>query len=240
MIQTRHFRFSLWPTLMTVPAVLIMLGLGFWQLQRLEWKNDLMDRIAQRIEQAPVAPDALSGDPARDEYRRVRLKGSFQHDKELYLAARSRNNNVGFQVMTPLLLESGATVLVNRGWIPSERKEPATRAQGQVAGPVELVAVTRLSQKQGAFQPDNDAAKNVWFFIDVAGMQRATGIPVGGDYYFEADAAPNPGGYPIGGQTRVNIPNDHLQYAVTWFIFAATLSVIFLIFSRRRPEAKEP
>lgn len=239
MIQTRHFRFSLWPTLMTVPAVLIMLGLGFWQLQRLEWKNDLMDRIAQRIEQAPVAPDGLSGDATRDEYRRVLLKGSFEHEKELYLAARSRNNNVGFQVVTPLLLENGMAVLVNRGWVPSERKDPARRAEGQVAGPVEIGAVTRLSQKQAFFQPNNDAAKNVWFFIDVAAMKRATGIATGIDYYFEADAAPNPGGYPIGGQTRINLPNDHLQYAVTWFLFAATLTVIFLIFSRRREE-KEP
>ncbi|MGE0151219.1 MAG: SURF1 family protein [Reyranellaceae bacterium] len=239
MIDFRRFRFSLWPTLMSVPAVLVMLGLGVWQLQRLEWKNELMARIAERTAQEPVGFDRLAHDPAKDEYRRVRLRGSFVHDKELYLAARSRNNNVGFHVVTPFVLTNGMAVLVNRGWVPSERREPEKRAEGQIKGDTDVTAVVRLSQRQGMFQPDNDAGKNVWFFVDVPAMRNAAGVATEVDYWFEADATPNPGGFPIGGQTRIQIPNDHLQYAVTWFVFAATLTVIFLIFSYRRRDKAE-
>ena len=236
MIDFKRFKFSLWPTVMTIPAVLIMLGLGVWQLQRLQWKSDLTARIAERTVQEPVAFDRLTSDPAQDEYRRVRLRGSFVHDKELYLAARSRNNNVGFQVVTPLVLTNGMAVLVNRGWVPSERKEPEKRPEGQIKGDTDVTALVRLSQKQGMMQPDNDAAKNVWFYIDVPEMKKAAGVATEIDYWFEADATPNPGGFPIGGQTRIQMPNDHLQYAVTWFVFAVTLTVIFLIYSYRRKE----
>jgi len=235
MISTKRFKFSLVPTLMTVPAVIIMLGLGVWQLQRLQWKTEIMARIAERTAQAPANFEGgLSWDESKDEYLRVRLRGSFVHDKELYLAARSRNNNVGFHVITPLVLTNGMAVLVNRGWVPSERKDPATRPEGQIKGETDVTALVRLTQKQGMMQPDNDAAKNVWFYIDVEEMKKASGVATEIDYWFEADAAPNPGGFPIGGQTRITLVNDHLQYAVTWFVFAITLTVIFLIYSYRR------
>jgi len=235
MIDPKRFKFSLWPTLMTVPAVIIMLGLGVWQLHRMEWKNALLERIAERIHQEPANFDGgLSWDESKDEYRRVRLRGSFVHEQELYLAARSRNGNVGYQVVTPFVLTNGMAVLVNRGWVPSERRDPAKRAEGQIKGDTDVVAVVRLTQAQGIMQPDNDPAKNVWFYIDVEAMKKASGVATEIDYWFEADATPNPGGFPIGGQTRIQIPNDHLQYAVTWFIFAITLTVIFLIFSYRR------
>jgi surfeit locus 1 family protein len=234
MISTKRFKFSLVPTLMTVPAVIVMLGLGVWQLQRLQWKSEIMERIAERTAQEPVTFDKLNDDPAKDEYIRVRLHGSFVHDKELYLAARSRNNNVGFHVITPFVLTNGMAVLVNRGWVPSERKDPAKRAEGQIKGETDVTALVRLTQKQGMMQPDNDPVKNVWFFIDVPEMKKASGVATEIDYWFEADATPNPGGFPIGGQTRISLPNDHLQYAVTWFVFAITLTVIFLIYSYRR------
>ena len=237
MIDVGRFRFSLWPTLMTVPAVIVMVVLGFWQLERLAWKTELVERIAERTTQAPVGLDGLSWDEGRDEYLRVRLRGSFVHDQELYLAARSRNNNVGFHVFTPFVLTNGMAVLVNRGWVPSERRDPARRAEGQIAGETDLTALVRLTQKQGMMQPDNDAAKNVWFFVDLPEMKKASGIATEIDYWFDADATPNPGGFPIGGQTRVSLPNDHLQYAVTWFVFALTLSAIFLIYSWRRRRA---
>lgn len=237
MIQTRRFTFALWPTLMTVPAVIIMLALGFWQLHRLEWKHALLERIAERTAQAPANFEGgLTWEEGEDEYRRIRLRGSFVHDKELYLAARSRNNNVGFHVITPFVLTNGMAVLVNRGWVPSERKDPATRAEGQIQGETDVVAFVRLSQKQGMMQPDNDPAKNVWFYVDVPEMKKASGVATEIDYWFEADGTPNPGGFPIGGQTRISFPNDHLQYAVTWFIFAITLTVIFLVYSYRRRE----
>jgi len=233
MIATKRFRFALWPTLFTIPAVIMMLGFSVWQLERLAWKNDLIERMQARTTAEPVPLDKLSGNPAEDEYRQVRLTGHFDHDHELFLAARSLNGNMGYQVVTPFVLADGQTVLVNRGWIPDTRKDPARRAEGQVAGTVDVVAITRLPQVPGWVTPNNDAVKNVWFYVDVAAMRQAAGVTAPGpNYWFAAGPAPNPGGFPIGGQTQINLPNDHLQYAITWFCFAVTLTVIYLIYSR--------
>ncbi len=240
MIATKRFRFALWPTLFTVPAVIMMLGFGIWQVERLAWKNDLIDRLQVRTTAAPVPLDGLSGKPAEDEYRQVKLTGRFDHAHELFLAARSLNGNIGYQVVTPLVLNDGRVVLVNRGWIPDTRKDPSRRAEGQVPGTVDVVGVTRLTQIPGWVTPDNDPVKNVWFYVDIAAMRRAADIAAPGpEYWFAANAAPNPGGFPIGGQTEINLPNDHLQYAITWFSFAVTLSIIYLIYSRKLAKREE-
>ena len=240
MTTTRRFRFALWPTLFTIPAVLMMLGFGVWQLERLAWKTSLIDRMQSRMAAAPVPLDALSGKPADVEYRNVRLSGRFDHAHELHVIARSLNGNLGYQIVTPLVLSDGRVVLISRGWVPEERKDPARRAEGQVQGPVELVGVTRLSQVPGWVTPNNDAAKNVWFYVDIPAMRQAAGITAPGpNYWFSASNAPNPGGFPIGGQIQINLPNDHLQYAVTWFAFAVILSVIYLIYSRKLAQHQE-
>ena len=233
MLRTRRFHFALWPTLFTVPAVIVMLGFAVWQLERLAWKNDLIDKLQTRTAAAPVPLDQLSGKPADDEYRKVRLHGRFDFGHELYLIARSLNGNTGYQIVTPLVLDNGKAVLVNRGWVPDEKKNPATRAAGQVAGAVDVVAITRLNQVPGWITPHNAPDRNVWLYVDVPAMQQAAAISQpGSDYWFAADATPNPGGYPLGGQTRIDLPNDHLQYAFTWFAFAVILTVIYVIYSR--------
>jgi surfeit locus 1 family protein len=181
----------------------------------------------------PVSLDKLSGNPAEDEYRRVRLTGHFDHAHELFLAARSLNGNIGYQIVTPFVLDDGKVALVNRGWIPDTRKDPARRAEGQVQGTVSVTAITRLTQIPGWVTPNNEPEHNVWFYVDVAAMRKTAGVTTPGpNYWFAADPTPNPGGFPIGGQTRIDLPNDHLQYAITWFCFAVTLVVIYLIYSR--------
>ena len=150
-----------------------------------------------------------------------------------YLAARSLKNKVGLQVVTPLKTDDGRIVLFDRGWIPSEKKEPAQRTEGQVAGRVELTGIVRRSQIKGRFVPDNAPDKNVWFQVDVPLMRQLAGAspdPRLDTFFLEADAAPNPGGVPIGGQTRLDIPNDHLQYAITWFLIALALAGVYLAY----------
>ena len=238
----RDFKPGLWPTLISIPAVLVMIGFGVWQLERLAWKNQLLDRIQARMAAPAAGLAQLTGDAEQEEYRHVRLRGNFAHERELFLVARSLNGNVGSQILTKLVLDNGQSVLVDRGWVPEARQDAARRAEGQIKGPVELLAVVRRNQVPGWFTPANDPTRNIWFFIDVAAMRRALGIADGLDYWYAVEAPPNPGGFPIGGQTRVNIPNDHLQYAVTWFIFAVTLSVIYVFYGRRRARerAKAP
>jgi surfeit locus 1 family protein len=223
-----------WPTAIMLPIILFSLGLGVWQMERREWKRGILERIATNQATAPMPLDELvKGDPLRREYGRVRVSGTFLHDREFYLAARSLKDKVGMQVVTPLRLDDGTIILFDRGWIPSEKKDPAKRAEGQTAGKVELTGIVRRNQVKRQFAPDNDPAKNFWFHVDVPLMRQMAGgkpDPVLDTFFLEADATPNPGGVPIGGQTRLDIPNDHLQYAITWFLIALAGAGVYLAY----------
>ncbi|MDP2375570.1 SURF1 family protein [Reyranella sp.] len=229
-----RLRPALWPTLISLPILVLSLGLGIWQIERREWKRDILDRLATNQAAAPLSLDELlQGDPLRHEYGRVTVAGTFEHGKEFHLAARSLKNKVGLQVVTPLRTDDGRVVLFDRGWIPSEKKEAPKRAEGQVAGRVELTGIVRRSQIKGRFVPDNVPDKNVWFQVDVPLMRKLAGATPDArldTFFLDADAAPNPGGAPVGGQTRLDIPNDHIQYAITWFLIALALAGVYLAY----------
>jgi surfeit locus 1 family protein len=229
----RVFRPTLWPTVFTIPCVLIMIGLTIWQVERLQWKEGLIADRQARITAAPIDLPPVGSDLAEAEYRRVRLTGQYQNDHEMYLAARSMNGNVGYHIVTPFMLDNGGTVLVDRGWVPDTKKLAAARPQGQLAGELTMDGVVRLSQRQSFLQPDNEPDKNVWFFLDLPAMVAKAGLQARGDIYVEAAASDIPGTYPLGGQTRINLPNDHLQYAITWALLAAALIVIYFIYHYR-------
>ena len=144
----------LWPTIIMLPIFLFSLSLGVWQMERRAWKRDILDRIATNQAATPLTLDELlKGDPLRFEYGRVRVSGSFLHDKEFYLAARSLKDKVGMQVVTPLRTDDGPIVLFDRGWIPSERKEPGKRAEGQLAGEVDLVGIVCAARSSASSPP---------------------------------------------------------------------------------------
>jgi surfeit locus 1 family protein len=222
----------LWPTLISLPILMLCLALSIWQMERREWKLDILDRIAANQSATPIALDALlKADPLRREYGKASVTGTFLHDKEFHLAARSRGNDVGIQVVTAFRTDRGQIVLFDRGWVPSEKKDPATRVEGQITARVTVVGVVRRSQVQRQFVPENVPDKNVWFHVDVPLMRQMAGgkpDPVLDAFFLEADASPNPGGLPIGGQTQLDIPNDHLQYAITWFLLALALIGVYL------------
>jgi surfeit locus 1 family protein len=243
------FRPTLWPTLFTIPTMILLLGLGTWQLERLQWKEALIADRAARTGAAPIdlppPGQALSAAQSDDlNYRHAVASGQFQHEKEMYLAARTMQGSVGFQIVTPLQMADGAVVLVNRGWVPDDRKDPAKRLEGQVAGTVEVDGAIRVPQQRNWLQrqtvPDNDPQKNFWFWNDLQAMGAHAGVPADKlvPVYLEAGPAPNPGGLPIGGQTKVNLPNDHLQYAITWYALALALAVIYVLY-HRKPQGVE-
>jgi surfeit locus 1 family protein len=229
------FRPLFWPTLFTAPAVLLLLALGFWQVERLFWKKDLIAQRQAAVVAAPVAvPRSL--EEARDmEFRHVTGEGLFLHDKEIFLGATSEAGRQGYQVLTPLLEPGGRVVFVNRGFIPAELKEPARRAAGQIAGTVRVQGLLRLppAEKPAWFLPDNRPDLNYWFWVDLPAMSAADGLDRVAPFYIDADTTLNPGGWPKGGVTRLVLPNDHLQYAITWFSLAVALIVIYVLFHRR-------
>jgi surfeit locus 1 family protein len=235
-----RFRFTLIPTLFTVPALIVLIALGTWQIERLQWKTDLIARIQAGLASTPVAAPVTLDQSAGLDYHRVRLSGTFDHSKELYMPDYDARGENGWEVITPLILADGGIVLVKRGFVPQSKRSPATRASGQVEGETEIDGVLRLATRPtGWIVPENQPQANFWIYVDLPAMAAAIGVDPARlrPYYVEAGPAPNPGGLPIGGQTRVSLPNDHLQYAITWYGFAVTLLVIYFVYHYRKPEA---
>jgi surfeit locus 1 family protein len=218
-------------------SLIILLALGSWQVDRLFWKKGLIETRQAQAQMEPIAvPTDVPLDPAMA-FRAAYAEGRYLNDQEKYLMARTRRGNVGFQLITPLEQEDGRIILVNRGWVPQDYRDPETRPQSLIEGPVRVSGVLRLPSEKHWAQPENDAIKNQWFYVDVTHMAEDTGAELASPYYLELDATPIPGGLPIGGQAKVDLPNNHLQYAITWYSLALTLIVIFVLYHRRPSDA---
>lgn len=233
------FKFTFLPTLITVPALIVLLGLGGWQLQRLQWKETLIVRLQTRAEQTPAALPTGALEEEADEFRAVTVTGRFDHANEFYLVNRSLNGNPGMHVLTPLLRNDGAgAVLVNRGWVPFDKVDPDTRAKGQIEGEVTVTGILRFPKGPGPFTPDNDVEKNDWFYIDLDRMEKIAGADFE-NYYLMSGDKDIPGDYPVGAQWTLDVRNNHLQYALTWFGLAAALLIIYLAYARQEALKQE-
>nr|XP_060613101.1 surfeit locus protein 1 [Anolis sagrei ordinatus] len=215
-------------------------GLGTWQIQRRKRK---LRMIADLQSQVLMDPVPLPTDPLelRDlEYRPVTVRGHFDHSKELFLLPRSlvdpgkeardagrilSSPESGANVLTPFhCTDLGITILVNRGFVSKKKLNPETRMKGQVEGELELTGVVRLSESRQPFVPENDTERNRWHYRDLEAMARATGAePI----CIDADHKSTVPGGPIGGQTRVTLRNEHLQYILTWYGLCAATSFLW-------------
>lgn len=211
-------------------AFAILIALGTWQVQRLQWKEDLIATIDDRVKSQPLPLSEVevmyraSGDV---DYEPVIAVGTFQHEGERHFFATWEGKS-GFFVYTPMRLDDGRYVMVNRGFVPYELKDAAKRPTGQVPGVVTVKGLARnpLEEKPSRMVPDNDPVKNIFYWKDLDVMAATAGLTPDGDvlpFFIDADATPNPGGLPIGGVTIIDMPNSHLQYAVTWYGLAAAL-----------------
>lgn len=202
----------------------LLFALGAWQVQRLQWKLDLIARVEARVSAAPVVlpgPAALGvADPASVEYLKVQVTGRFLHDRETLVQAVTDMGS-GYWVMTPMITDQGFTVLVNRGFIPPEHRNPSTRAAAALAGVQSVTGLLRISEPEGGFLRRNSPASNRWYSRDVVAIAAARGLGDTANYFIDADGTPNPGGWPAGGLTRIRFSNNHLAYAITWFALMA-------------------
>lgn len=228
------FRPRLVPTLFTVPGLVLLIGLGIWQVHRLHWKEGLIAQRNAAVVAAPVAPPQTLTKARTLEFHPVLAEGTFENDKELFLAASSDEGGSGYQIITPLIMTDGRTMLVNRGFIPSELKDRTKREAGELTGAQRVVGLLRVppATKPSFFVPDNRPDLNLWFWVDLSAMAQKDGIADSTPFYIDADKTPNPGGWPKGGVTRLELPNNHLQYAITWFSLAVALMVIYVLYHR--------
>ncbi|MEZ5816339.1 MAG: SURF1 family protein [Hyphomicrobiaceae bacterium] len=236
----------LWPTIASALAFVVLIGLGTWQVQRLKWKNHLIEQIEARVKAPPIPfEEALKRAQAGAdlEYTHVRLRGQWHEGgPELYLWMPTQAGP-GFHVYAPLdtaPLDAGnRVVIVNRGFVPEARRDPATRPEPKPdpTKAIEIVGLIRMPEAKGMFTPENNPAKNIWYWRDLQGMAVAMKLDpeVLAPFFVEAEKGSAAGPFaPEGGVTRLEIPNNHLQYALTWYGIAATLVGVYVAFVRSR------
>ncbi|MBL6597631.1 MAG: SURF1 family protein [Alphaproteobacteria bacterium] len=236
MASGRRFRPTFWPTLFTVPALMVLVGLGAWQVERLNWKNSLVETFDSRIAMAPVGAPTTIENMDEWRYRRVELVGVFQHGKEILITGRPFEGSAGFHVLTPFLLGDDRIIIVNRGWVPEKLRAREKRPETLVEGLVTVLGIIREDRRRGAFVPDNEPHNEVWLYVDTDQMASHRDIVPVAPYYVDAIRDPGPYTLPIGASAEIAVRNEHLQYAVTWFLLAGTLLVIYVIYHFRRPE----
>lgn len=231
-----------WVSLL-IPAVLafvVLVSLGTWQIQRKAWKEGLIAALDAQLAAPPIALPAPASwptlDRSRDEYRRVTLSATFDNSKEALVFAppstfRPDVEGPGYWVFTPAKLTGGATVMVNRGFVPDGRQDPKTRAEGQITGPIAIVGTMRWPGDRHWFTPSDEPAKNLWFTADPAAIAAAKGIGPVAPFYIEQESPVPPGGLPKPGKLMVTLPDNHLQYALTWYGLALVLVIWFAVWA---------
>lgn len=212
--------------LLALLAFIGLVALGTWQVERRAWKLDLIARVDARVHAPhaalPPRADWPRVNAADDEYRRVQATGTFLYDRET-LTQATTSLGAGFWVMTPLRLRDG-TLLVNRGFVPADRRDRASRAAADQPGEVTVAGLIRMTEPKGGFLRSNDPAADRWHSRDVEAIAVARGLADAAPFFLDADARPNPGGLPVGGLTVVSFPNSHLVYALTWYGLALMLA----------------
>ena len=226
------FKPKLVPLISFIIALLILLSLSLWQVKRLIWKTNL---IEQRVSSFEAEPKKLSDikKPAEHEFKKVYVKGKLLNQFEFFQPALSKNGNNGFHIIVPLEVNKQKLILFDTGWIPLNKREKNKRLENIENLKKEFTAVIRLPGRKGYFQPDNDSIKNFWFFVEPELMEQTITKNLEKNFYLEAlDNGPN--GLPLGNQTRIYLRNNHLQYAITWFLIALSLIGVFFFANIRK------
>ncbi|XP_024154932.1 surfeit locus protein 1 [Oryzias melastigma] len=231
--------------LLLIPATTF--GLGTWQVKRRQWKMGLINELHRLTTEEPIPLPLDPNEVDKLEYRRVRVRGRYDHSKELYIMPRSpvdpekeareagslsSSGETGANVITPFqCTDLGITILVNRGYVPRQKIRPETRMKGQVEDEMEVVGIVRLNENRKPFVPNNDVERNHWHYRDLEAMCHVTGAaPI----FIDADFGSTIPGGPIGGQTRVTLRNEHMQYIITWYgLCAATTYMWYAKFIKK-------
>ena len=201
--------------------ILTLLSLGFWQIYRLNWKLELIEQIENSLKNDPVELSNIE----KKNYLRIKTSGEIDFDKQIYLYNLNENGKPGFEVINPIKI-GDENYLMNRGWIPFEKKElPEINFVDQN----QIVGTLMLQTKPSTFKPENEIEKNYWFTLNREDISKFTGrnfsqyvIYLNGDYKIPKPRV-----------ITAKISNNHKKYAITWFSMAISILLIYLYFRKK-------
>ena len=227
-----QFKPKLIPTLFTIPTLILLFSLSYWQFERLEWKEGLIDAIKQKNQLAEIIlpnqvklPDMV--------YRQVALSGEFIHDQEMHIYGGSREfkGEEGYYILTPMRLVDGRVIIINRGWVSKKLKNPLTRLATLSKGQVEVHGTIMQNEAKGLYVYDNQPERNLWFYINLAEMKSWLKIDIENFYILAKDQPPS---LIRGRNIDPNLRNHHLGYALTWLFSALALLVIYIVYHQEK------
>jgi len=201
--------------------ILTLLSLGFWQIYRLNWKLELIEQIENSLKNDPVELTSIE----KKNYLRIKTSGEIDFEKQIYLYNLNDTGKPGFEVINPIKI-GDENYLINRGWIPFEKKElPEINLVDQN----QIVGTLMLQTKPSTFKPENDIEKNYWFTLNREDISKFTGrnfskyvIYLNGDYKIPKPRV-----------ITAKISNNHKKYAITWFSMAISILLIYLYFRKK-------
>ena len=206
--------------------VTIFCALGTWQLYRLQWKLELISEITFGLDSRPIE----YSNSIKKNYQRVSVIGKFNFDNQIYLYSLNDNGKPGYDVVTPFRTNKNENVLINRGWIKKELKNnPIINSNEQLEQ--KIVGLLRKIYKPNIFKPDNDLKNNIWFSINLEDLKETSGEQFNEFIIFLED---NQVKSPIPKKISIDVPNNHLKYAITWYAISISIIFYYLYFRRKK------
>ncbi len=233
MLNKIYFYPLKWLTIFFTFSFIILICLGTWQIKRLFWKNELIQFYNTQFSKNVILLNNHEIPPKNIEYRKAKIKGKFLNSSEILVTGKTYEGNAGFHVVTPLLTNNGNLYFVNRGWVSEKYKSQDTRKFSIIEGETIISGIIRLPQKKGYFVPKNDIKKNFWITIIPTEMKRK--IPINNvniitNIYIDALRSSNKIKLPIGVKSEIQLRNQHLSYALTWYSLAFALIYVYLAY----------
>ena len=201
--------------------IFVFIALGTWQVIRLNWKNNLILEIENSLKNPPVQLSQSN----QQNYLKIKTSGRVDFEKQIYLYNLNDSGTPGFEVLNPILID-GENYLLNRGWIPFEKKDTP---EINILDQNNIEGILKTQGRKNIFKPDNDIKENYWFSLNREDISKFTGkefskyiIYLDGNYQF-----PRPK------KITANISNNHKKYAMTWFSLAISILLLYLYFRKK-------
>ncbi len=233
-MMSGSFRPGLPLSIVTGLAFVVLLGLGTWQAQKITRKNQLIADIAAGLAADPVGLPVHLDDPAAVAYRRFSFDGTASEQKPVKVFGTNLQGKAGYHLYKPVTREFGRAAIVNFGWVPFELDDLPSLP----VGPVSIQGVVMTNPVAGSFTLENDSKNGNWYFADVHEIAAHFGLGSKDYYHFRlfADHSGEPRALPKGSQVRVDIPNNHFQYMLTWYGIAGALLGVYVVFGYKKDD----